>query len=145
VDKGTNLRFRRSRITLNSDFSMLLRILENLVSNALKFTRGGVLVCARRRGQFLAIEVWDQGPGIKPEAHQRIFDAFYQETEDGSAAGNGVGLGLAIVKRFANRLGYQVEVRSALGKGTVFRVLVPAEAIVRKPSAQPELQTVGTL
>lgn len=144
MEKGTNLRFRRSRITLNSDFSMLLRILENLVSNALKFTRGGVLVCARRRGEFLAIEVWDQGPGIKPEAHQRIFDAFYQETEDRSAAGNGVGLGLAIVKRFANRLGYQVEVKSAIGKGTVFRVLIPAEAIVRKLSAQPELQTAGT-
>jgi signal transduction histidine kinase len=144
MEKGTNLRFRRSRITLNSDFSMLLRILENLVSNALKFTRGGVLVCARRRGEFLAIEVWDQGPGIKPEAHQRIFDAFYQETDGGSVAGNGVGLGLAIVKRFANRLGYQVEIQSAIGKGTVFRVLIPAEAIVKKPLAQAELQAAGT-
>lgn len=126
---GKSLRFRRTPLVLGTDASMLLRILENLVSNALKYTRDGVLVCARRRGAFLALQVWDQGPGIKQEAHQRIFEAFHQEDDAGGEAPHekGIGLGLAIVKRFADRLGYTLEVRASAGRGTVFTVLIPAE------------------
>lgn len=139
-----SLRIRRARAVVATDASMLLRVLENLVSNALKYTRKSVLVCARRRGAFLSLEVWDQGPGIKREAHDRIFDAFHREAADGDASKRkGVGLGLAIVKRFANRMGYTVEVRSTLGRGTLFRVLIPAQRII-EPVASKGSQRDGT-
>ena len=116
---------------VSTDASMLLRILENLVSNALKYTRHSILVCARRRGNCLALQVWDQGPGIQANAHQRIFEAFHRE-EEPDAYGRrheGLGLGLAIVKRFADRLGYAVQVRSVFGKGSCFVVLIPMQCV----------------
>jgi signal transduction histidine kinase len=122
------LRFRRTSFVVRTDASMLLRILENLVSNALKYTRGSVLVCARRRGTCLALQVWDQGPGIKADAQRRIFEAFHREDDpDDERSHKGSGLGLAIVKRFTDRLGYTVEVRSELGRGACFTVLIPIE------------------
>jgi signal transduction histidine kinase len=141
---GIDLRIRRARAVVDTDASMLLRVLENLVSNALKYTTNGVLVCARRSGAFLSLEVWDQGPGIKREAHQRIFDAFHREDEEGEPLKRkGVGLGLAIVRRFVDRLGYTVEVRSILGKGTLFRVRIPA-ARINEPFASERTRRGGT-
>lgn len=111
-----------------SDRTMLTRLLENLVSNAIKFTRpgGGVLVAARRFGGGLSIEVWDQGPGIPEVARHAIFKAFYQLPYYGRCR-DGVGMGLAIVERLAKCLGYRVVVGSREGKGTVMRVQVPAD------------------
>ncbi|WP_208512288.1 HAMP domain-containing sensor histidine kinase [Variovorax paradoxus] len=128
--RAKELRILVSRSVLHTDVSMLERILQNLISNALKFTRRGVLVCARRRSEGLAIEVWDQGKGIKPEAYGRIFEAFHQEDDGEEMRMRGVGVGLAIVRRFVDSLGYQVEVRSVLGRGTRFRVLIPASSLV---------------
>ena len=128
---GRTMRFHRTSTVVSTDASMLLRILENLVSNALKYTRGAVLVCARRRGPCLALQVWDQGPGIQANAHQRIFEAFHRE-EEPDACGRrpkGLGLGLAIVKRFTDRLGYAVQVRSVLGRGSCFSVLIPMQCV----------------
>jgi len=116
---------------VSTDASMLLRILENLVSNALKYTRESVLICARQRGPCLELQVWDQGPGIQADAHQRIFEAFHREEgpdEEGRSR-KGSGLGLAIVKRFADRLGYAVQVRSVLGRGSCFSVLIPIQCV----------------
>jgi signal transduction histidine kinase len=127
---GVQLRFRMARITIGTDASMLLRMLENLVSNALKYTKGGVLVCARKTSRGVSIEVWDQGNGIKPEAQQRIFDAFHQEDSGDQGRAKGVGLGLAIVKRFAARLSYRIEVKSVMGRGTLFRILIPREFVI---------------
>ena len=127
---GVQLRFRIARITVGTDASMLLRMLENLVSNALKYTKNGVLVCARRTSRGASIEIWDQGPGIKLEARQRIFDAFHQEEVDDQGRTKGVGLGLAIVKRFATRLNYRIEVKSVMGQGTLFRILIPREFVI---------------
>lgn len=126
---GKQLRFRHTRISIGTDAGMLLRILENLVSNALKYTRNGVLVCARQNSAGVAIEVWDQGPGIKPEAQQRIFEAFHQEQVDEVQRNRGTGLGLAIVKRFASRLNYRVQVQSVMGRGSLFRVQIPSEFV----------------
>lgn len=132
ISKGVRLNFRPTDIRIGTDASMLHRLLENLVSNALKFTRkgGGVLVTARARVDGVYIEVWDQGPGIKPEARHRIFDAFHQEAPAGGPRQPGIGLGLAIVQRFAGRLGYRIQIHSVVGRGTVFRVIVPREFMV---------------
>lgn len=140
---GVNLRFRMARITVGTDASMLLRVLENLVSNALKYTKGDVLVCARKTSRGAAIEVWDQGHGIKPEAQQRIFDAFHQEDFSDQGRAKGVGLGLAIVKRFAARLNYRIEVKSVIGRGTLFRVLIPREFVIDTVVNRPGSQTAG--
>lgn len=142
---GVQLRFRMARITIGTDASMLLRILENLVSNALKYTQGAVLVCARRTSRGASIEVWDQGMGIKPEAQQRIFDAFHQEESGDAGRAKGVGLGLAIVKRFAARLNYRIQVKSVMGRGTLFRVLIPSEFVIDAPAAlsSSEPRTAG--
>ena len=127
-----SLKIRRSRATLCTDRAMLQRLLENLVANAIKFTRAGVLLGARWRGGDLVIQVWDQGPGIDPEQQSEIFEAFYQarNVEINASARPGIGLGLAVTKRFAKVLGYQVTVCSRRGKGSLFEIRVPAGAIL---------------
>lgn len=123
-----NLRFkvRAARVLVRSDPLMLEQILSNLVSNALRYTaRGGVLVGCRRKGNDLAIEVIDTGPGIPAEHLDDIFDEFVRLGTASTHEANGLGLGLSIVKRSAEILGHRVAVRSQLGKGSVFRVLVP--------------------
>jgi signal transduction histidine kinase len=128
--QGEQLHFRFTKLRVGTDASMLDRMLRNLISNALKFTRGRVLVCARQTKTGISLEVWDQGHGIKEETQMRIFDAYYQGEQDGLVQKQGVGLGLAIVKRFATRLNYKVQFRSVVGRGTVFKILIPAEFTV---------------
>ena len=124
--KGVNLSVRATEISLNTDPAMMQRILENLISNAIKFSSGGrVLVAARPRQGGVAIEIWDQGPGILPEAHAKIFTPFHQSSVGDTTLG-GVGLGLAVVKRFIDCMQYEISVRSRVGSGTVMTVLIPA-------------------
>ncbi|MGJ7523718.1 sensor histidine kinase [Variovorax sp. LT1P1] len=120
--RGVDLTFRTSRLQVVSDPSMLQRMLENLVSNALKFTSKRVLVAARARGDEVVLEVWDQGPGIEESQLSRIFEAFHQIRRTPGLEEAGVGLGLALVKRFADLLGGRVTVSSRVGRGTVFRL-----------------------
>jgi signal transduction histidine kinase len=115
-----------------SDPLLLERILRNLVANALKYTkRGGVLVGCRQRGSGLSVEVWDTGPGIPAAEQGRIFEEFYQIGNPGRDRSQGLGLGLAIVRRLAGLLGHDVEVRSRVGRGSMFRVRVP-EGVARE-------------
>ena len=123
-EHGVTLLFRSTDVVLFSDPSMLQRILENLVSNAIKFTSGRVIVAARRRANAVAIQVWDQGTGIAPDDQRAIFTPFYRSTT-AERNQNGVGLGLAVVKRFADCLGYEILVRSQLGRGSVMTLVVP--------------------
>lgn len=120
------LGLRTTGLTLLTDAALLMRILDSLVSNAVKFARDRVLVAARRRGDAWAIEVWDNGPGIHPGTEQAIFQAFYQDRQaSGPRNTQGLGLGLAIARRLADCLGYRLHMRSVPGKGCVMRVLVP--------------------
>jgi len=76
-DKGLELRVAPSRAIVRSDPVLLQRMIENLVSNALRYTeRGAVLLGCRRRGRDLAIQIWDTGVGIAAEDHERIFEEF---------------------------------------------------------------------
>jgi len=133
--KQVELTVRATSVALRSDSAMLVRILENLVSNAIKFTRGRVLLAARRRAGQVHIEVRDQGPGIPLDCVDKVFDAFYQGQAMQEDAREGVGLGLAIVKRLADALGYRVEVFSSPSRGTLFRLRVPTEDVVRAEEA----------
>ena len=82
-------------------------------------------MAARHRAGAVAIEIWDQGPGIPADDQAAIFTPFYRSS-GGIKGVAGVGLGLAVVKRFADCLGYEMAVRSRSGRGTVMIVSVPA-------------------
>lgn len=125
MERGATLVIRSTDVVLFTDASMLQRILENLISNAIKFTSKRVLVAARRRGSNIAIEVWDQGDGIAPEDRAAIFTPFYRSPTAERHHG-GVGLGLAVVQRFAECLGCEIQLRSQMGHGTVMTLLLPS-------------------
>ncbi|WP_137889107.1 NahK/ErcS family hybrid sensor histidine kinase/response regulator [Pseudomonas sp. 2FE] len=123
---GLNLRVRIPAYSVNTDFRLLTRILRNFLSNACRYTpRGGILLGVRRRGDVLALEVWDTGRGIAADQLQSIFLEFNQLDVGRAADRKGVGLGLAIVERIAAMLGYAVRVRSQPGRGSVFSIDVP--------------------
>ena len=102
ADRGLSLRFVRTGATVYSDPHLLDRILENLVSNAVKYTRSGrILIGSRRRGRTLSIQVIDTGIGI-PEAEQAtIFEEFRRGGNAPGDVAEGMGIGLAIVERLA--------------------------------------------
>lgn len=126
---GLGLRVRIPRVSISTDFRLLTRILRNFLSNACRYTeRGRVLLGARRRGDRLRLEVWDSGRGIPADQLEAIFLEFNQLDVGRAAERKGVGLGLAIVDRIASMLEYRVEVRSQLGRGSVFSIEVPLSA-----------------
>jgi len=126
AEGGNQLRVRASRQWLRSDALMLERILRNLIGNALRYTRGGrVLVGARRCGDSLRIEVHDSGPGIPAERREEIFLEFHQLGNPQRDRRQGLGLGLAIARRLAALLDHSLELRSTLGRGSVFSVVAP--------------------
>ena len=127
-EKGLNLKIRDCDCWVLSDAHWLRRIIQNLLGNAVRYTRsGGVLLGCRPHGNNLAIEVWDTGPGIPKDKLPEIFGEFkrlHTEKQDSK----GLGLGLAIVDRMANQLDHDISVVSRVGKGTRFRVIVPITA-----------------
>lgn len=145
AEQGNELRVVLSSAFLRSDPILLRRIIENLVSNALRYTsRGKVLLGARRRAGKLWIEVWDSGLGIAEDKQELIFEEFYQIDNPERDRARGLGLGLSIVRRVARLLGHELAMRSELGRGSVFSVAVPlAEQVAAQaaPKAdEPMLQ-----
>ena len=113
---GNALRVRPCKAIVQSDATMLERILRNLLSNALRYTSNGrVLVAARRHGLKLRFEVYDTGPGIPADRLDDVFLEFYQLGNPERDRHQGLGLGLAIVKRVASLLEHDVTVRSRAG------------------------------
>jgi signal transduction histidine kinase len=123
--KGLVLRVRPCGAFVDTDPVLLYRLLCNLVHNAVRYTnRGGVLVGCRPRMDGVSIEVWDSGVGIGPTQIHEIFREFYQVDNPQRDRDQGLGLGLAIVERTARVLEHPISVRSRLGRGSVFSVLV---------------------
>ena len=124
---------------LVTDSDRLRQILENLVENAVKYVAPGghVAVTARPAEQgAVAFEVEDDGPGIAAEHLPRIFERFYRVDKARSREMGGTGLGLSIVKHLAEGIGATVTVESEVGRGTRFRVTVPAAEAVASSAAQ---------
>lgn len=154
VAKQKNLALTAKTLSVQvlTDATYLRRILQNLVSNALKYTvTGRVFVSCRKRGDSALIQVWDTGPGISDADLKRIFDDFYRV--DSTARGQqGVGLGLGVVQRMARLLNHKLSVNSVLGKGSVFSIELPIVAKSKtsvtkpvsytKPQPFPELSIV---
>jgi two-component system, sensor histidine kinase len=108
---------------------LLERVLSNLVSNAIKYTpNGGVLLGARPRGSHVELVVVDSGIGIAPNDLGLIFGDFFQIGNRERNSKKGFGLGLGIVRRLCEGMGWRLEVRSTLGRGTGFSVQVPQAA-----------------
>ena len=126
---GLRFHARASGAWISSDPLLLERILRNLISNALRYTRqGGVVLGCRRRGNDLSIEVWDSGIGIAPEQIDRVFEEFYQVGNAERSSKKGLGLGLSIVKRLSGLLGASLRLRSRAGRGSVFAITLPLAA-----------------
>ncbi len=112
--RGLKLRHFGAGRMVWSDPLLLRRVVQNLIANALRYTRrGGVLVGGRARGGRWTVEVWDTGPGISEERRDAIFHEF-QRGETGEHGGQGFGLGLAIVRRLALALDHPIDLRSII-------------------------------
>jgi signal transduction histidine kinase/CheY-like chemotaxis protein len=123
--RGLKLRIAPSSLCVISDPMLLRRILQNLLANALRYTRrGGVLMGCRLQGDKVCVEVHDTGPGI-PKAQQDAIFVEFQRGEAGAVDQAGFGLGLSIVRRFATVLGHDVHLSSRLGRGSTFSVTLP--------------------
>jgi len=133
--KGLRLRHRRTSALAHTDPILLRRIVGNLISNAVRYTKkGGVLVAARRRAGKLWIEVWDSGVGIPEAQRELIFEEFSQLDE---ARNHGSGLGLAIVAKLAALLKLDLRLRSRPGHGSVFAIEVPASEAPAAAAPEP--------
>lgn len=129
--------------TVRSDARLLMRVLRNFISNALRYTdTGKVLIGCRKRGAHVEIVVCDTGPGIADHQQQEIFKEFRQLDNAHKARSKGVGLGLAIVERIARMLEHPIGLRSRTGSGSCFYVQVPLAPTTRpERSAAAEVAT----
>jgi signal transduction histidine kinase/ActR/RegA family two-component response regulator len=113
-----------SNAWLYSDLHLLRRVLQNFVSNALRYTQSGkVLMGVRRKGSEFSLQVLDTGPGISENEMERIFEEF--ERLPGAVSNQGLGLGLSIAQRISQLLGHSIEVQSKVGVGSKFSISVP--------------------
>jgi len=137
------LHLPEAAVWISSDRQWLRRILQNLINNALRYTReGGVLIGLRRAGSHWRIEVRDTGPGIPAGKQAQIFQEFQRGGEASPWGEKGMGLGLAIVDRMARLLQHPLTVSSAPCRGACFAVTVPA--IAAQPVSSPTVES-GTL
>ena len=134
--KNLQLRLRHADYWVYADPSLLRRILQNLISNALRYSdTGGVLISAQKRSNrslvkdqsnlvsrsdTVRIAIWDTGYGIAPESQSHIFDEFKRNVHADKPVVGGYGLGLAIVKRMARAMNTSIQLRSQPNQGSVF-------------------------
>ena len=146
-EKGLELFVMPCALTIRSDRRLLGRLLQNLVSNAIKYTPSGrVLVGCRRRGARLRIDVCDTGIGIPQSRRRAVFKEFHR-LDQGARVARGVGLGLSIVERIARVLDCEVVLQSALGRGSRFSIEVPraSGAIVQAGAGRVVRPEAGSL
>jgi Na+/proline symporter/signal transduction histidine kinase/CheY-like chemotaxis protein len=126
--KGLTLTCVPSGAVVRSDRRLLRRLIQNLVSNAIKYTPSGrVVIGCRQRGGSLRIDVYDTGLGVPQEKQRDIFLEFHR-LDQGARIARGLGLGLSIVERVARVIGSTVELDSIVGRGSRFSVTVPRSA-----------------
>ena len=148
--KGLRLLVRSPELAVASDGVLLQRILQNLLSNAIRYTSaGGIALVVRRRDGAVRIDVMDTGCGIPPDEHALVFDEFYRGSGNGSgsgataraseADGPGLGLGLSIVRRLALALDHKLALASRPGHGTRVSLTVPLSGVpaAAEPEARP--------
>lgn len=139
-DRGLDLVVVPTGAWVDSDPQMLRRIVQNFLSNAVRYTQEGrVLLGCRRQGGRLSIQVWDSGPGIPESKQAEIFQEFRRldQASRHKESEKGLGLGLSIADRMSRVLDHPIAVRSREGFGTMFAVSVPVVA-AQSPAQQAE-------
>ena len=134
-------------VWIDTDPQWMRRMVQNLLSNALRYTATGrvvvgVLRSASRAGQ-IRLGVWDTGPGIAPHQQQRLFQEFERGGHRSPWGEQGLGLGLSIVQRMAQRLSYPLTLYSRLGKGACFMLQLPTCAAPQQGQTAPSATTVN--
>ena len=140
-----HLDFDSPALTGRFDFVQSLRIVGNLIDNALRYTRAGgeVEVHATREGEWLAIRVADRGPGIPIAERERIFEPFYRPRSESPDVGH-AGLGLSIARRLAELQGGRLHYEPRAGGGSVFTLVLPA-AEMTEPAAVLEARALESV
>ena len=143
VNPAVSFHWQHTSLWTRSDAKYLRRILQNFLSNAVKYTTTGrILLGCRRRGTLIEICIYDCGPGISDTHQQHIFDDFYRIKSNVE----GAGLGLGIAMRFARLLDHEIRVQSFDGRGSLFSLLVPmADRGSHLNSASPDINTLSGL
>ncbi|ONF42457.1 histidine kinase [Marinobacter lutaoensis] len=142
-DQGLELHVVHSSAWIRSDAKLLRRVVQNFLSNAIRYTpHGKILLGCRRLKGFIRIEVWDTGPGIPEDQLTQIFEEFrrFQQGRDKK----GLGLGLAIVDRISGMLNHPVSVHSVQGRGSVFGVTVPTAPPEQASQSQDRPSTTAS-
>jgi two-component system sensor histidine kinase GlrK len=124
--KDLKLEIEADDVTVVEDFEKLRVVLDNLMSNAIKFSPGGgvIAISARRAGVWLELSVADNGPGIAPDDAPHVFDPFYQGRNNAVGLVKGTGIGLSVVKEYVSAHGGSVEI-VARDRGALLRVNLP--------------------
>src|SRR3954462_3810163 len=129
-EKGLRLKFVISTRAVRSDRRLLRRLLQNLISNAIKYTPlGRVLIGCRTDNGKLRLDVYDTGLGVPKSKQRSIFEEFHR-LDQGAKVARGLGLGLSIVERIARVLDHRVDLQSKAGRGSRFSVTVPVAPAV---------------
>lgn len=143
-EKGLDLQWSPSGCVIHSDPGLLERVLENLVTNAIRYTeRGRVTMTCELAGDRARISVCDTGIGIPEEALDKVFDEYYQLDNPVRDRRKGLGLGLSIVRQLARLLDLKLAVSSKLREGSTFSVEIPlgdSLQVVETPAAAGALQ-----
>lgn len=127
--RAVAVRWHDGGLWLQGDATLLGRVLQHLLANAIEHAAGGrVLVAARRCGDRVRLEVRDNGIGIARIHQTQIFEEFFQLGDDGPRRERRLGLGLPVCARIAALLGTRIELRSELGRGSSFRIELPRAA-----------------
>jgi Na+/proline symporter/CheY-like chemotaxis protein len=140
AENNLHLKVMETSVVVRSDPNLLRRLIQNLVSNAIKYTRDGrVLVGVRHSGSSAFVQVVDTGIGIPSGSFETVFKEFTR-LDEGARTAAGLGLGLSIVDRIARVLNHPVRLSSKSGSGTNFRVEIPIETNIKRvltTKAQP--------
>lgn len=141
--RGLTLRVRVRDAVLQTDEVRLKRMIGNVVSNAIKYTRPGgkVLLAVRPAGDRVRVEVWDQGIGIPAAQIEKVFQEFFRADGGSQLAPDGLGIGLALVARLADALRARVSIDSVEGRGT--RVSLTLGDVEAEPSRRVQLSAAS--
>lgn len=153
--KSLQLRYVKTAETIESDYRLLFLVLQNIISNAIRYThRGKIVIGCRRHGGDLLIQVHDTGVGISKIDQESIFEEFSKGTQQEAIATRGVGLGLSIVKRICQLLRHDLSFASKVGVGSMFAIRVPrsllpaasgnSSALARETEDKDTAQLSGT-
>ncbi|MHB1087244.1 MAG: sensor histidine kinase [Acidimicrobiales bacterium] len=138
-EAGVVLDYQCGHMSLRTDRRLVETVVRNFLTNAFRYTPSGESVSLR--GEVVhgraVLSVSDTGPGIAPEHQQRIFDRFYRTEEARDRISGGTGLGLTIARSAASSLGGHIELDSAIGRGSTFRLVLPIKDATLGPAGDP--------